>query len=172
MDIIEKYKQAKETEKLTPCIYEERDSGDDREWFQDEENNWCYIETKYIKDEYSEDKKAKVEVYNIVRKRIKTFNKKCSVQSLSFEYFMVLKYIEIYDDKQPYVSDVQRYFIERYIIRKKENPSIKIEDFLKDMKQEKIQDELNAKKLEINTYKGCGIGCLVVIAIIILAVIF
>ncbi len=147
-EIIKEYFEKQQESKLKLCIYEERET-EDREWFYDGEN-WCYLEKVFIKDEYSEEKGAKVEVFRLKKKRIKTFPKNSSVQSLSFEYFMALKAIEYYEEEEPYVSDVENY-TKKYLNMKKENPNITVDEFDEILKSEKIE---TLKKTKEQTF-GC-----------------
>lgn len=150
--IVEEYLKEQETSKLKLCIYEERES-EDREWFYDGEN-WCYLEKVFIKDEYAEEKGAEVEVYRLKKKRIKTFSKNCSVQSLSFEYFMALKAMEYYKEEEPYVSDVENY-TKKYLNNKKENPDITVEEFNEILKSEKTEALKKTGKQTLGCFMWC-----------------
>jgi len=171
-EIVKKYFESDKKNKLKQCIYEEKTSGDDIEWFFNGEN-WCYFEEKEVRDTFSEEyskemktgesgKKYKT-VYNFISKRHKTFNKNCSILDLSFKNYMLWNYhnfknIDVINDE-----DVELY-ISKYLKLKDEQGNLTIDEFNSFLVQEQEEIKQKVKKQQSN---GC-IGCLALIIIIII----
>lgn len=162
--IIQQYFDTEKTNPLKQCIYEEKETGDDREWFFFNDN-WCYFELKQERDkdfEDCEDKSKKIykNVYKLVSKRHKTFKKTCSIIDLSFGYYFILQYFDYYKCESIDETELES-LKDKYYKHKNETNSPNIIDFFKahDEQKQQLQKQINE-----NVGKGCA-GCFLVLLI-------
>ena len=175
--IVQKYFETQKNSNLKQCIYEEKSSGDDIEWFFDSEN-WCYFEEKETRDKFSEEYNKEMKtgetgkqyktVHELVQKRHKTFNKNCTILDLSFKNYMLWHYhnfknIDVIDDE-----DIELY-ISKYLKSKEENKNLTVNEFnYLLVQEEKIKGDKIKAQQQGCVNKGCG--CLTSIFFLILII--
>lgn len=152
-EIVKDYIEAEKNNKLKQCIYEEKTSGDNVEWFFDVEN-WCYFEEKEVRDTFSEEYNKEIKtggtgkqyktVYKLISKRHKTFNKNCTILDLSFKNYMLWNYHKFKNIDEIDNEEIELY-ISKYLKWKNAQDNFSIEAFNNFLIQEQKENELRAK---------------------------
>ena len=115
-EIVKEYFEKQKDSKLMLCIYQESLEDDDIEWFYDGED-WCFIKEAEVKNANSN---TSEEVYQIIRKANKKFNKDCYIETLSFRNYMIYQCLNTYCTD--YISTYQaQKFIDKFLKLKKKN---------------------------------------------------
>lgn len=114
--IVTEYFEKQKDSKLMLCIYQESLEDDDIEWFYDGEN-WCFIKETEVKNAGPN---LTEEVYEIIRKADKKFNKDCYIETLSFRNYMIYQCLNLHH--KDYISTKQaQKFIDKFMDLKKTN---------------------------------------------------
>lgn len=163
--IVKEYFEKQENSKLTLCIYEEKASKD-VEWFF-YNNEWCYLKVKKETVTDFDGEKSKEDYFYIESKRFKTFSKKCHVETMSFDYFMALDYMNERDTDNASVETVHRY-ANKFMKLKKEKASENITFTLDDYHEYLEQERLQARQDGIKGCRDLFLWCITIFLVITL----
>lgn len=153
--IVQEYFEKLKEGGLSPCIYEEKENTEDREWFF-YNDNWCYFEIKKKRDI---ELKEYFDFVLLKKKRIKTFPKnKCSVQIMSFENFMYLSYCQLKETEEFFKDEVELY-IDNFFKLKEKDDTFNVKKYNEYL----IEKEIQEKKEANEALTGCFLWTLTII---------
>lgn len=147
--IVKEYFEKQENSKLKLCIYEEKASKD-VEWFFFN-NEWCYLKVKKETITDFDGEKSKEDYFYIESKRFKTFGKKCHIETMSYDYFMALDYMNERNTDTVSVETAHEYankFIKLKKEKEKQNITFTLDDYHEYIEQER-------KNFQEQQAKGC-----------------